>query len=677
MAIFSTDRVKVNSTTTGTGAFTLGSAVSGYQDFSGVGDQNQTYYTIVNGTEWETGIGTHTKVPGFSYYFNGTNNLSLANIAGLALGTGNFTVEFWIYNKASTLPSFTGLFDQRNGTNGVSVIQPTIEINTTVGYSWYVAAASRINSGVGNVALGQWQHVAVTRSGTSSKMFVDGTQVGSTFTDTYNYPAGSITLAKANDGVSARYLTGYISNFRIVIGTALYTDNFTPPTEPLTAVSGTELLTCQSRTIVDNSTNGHTITNVNGVGIDEYIPFARSTISSKTLSRDYVLSSSNSNELVNFSAGTKEVFIPQPAFNTQGTTPTADDGSISTDLVAWENFRKNIFRSINSGVTFNNKSTNGIVSTYALVYTTSNAFAGGVLAPNGDVHFIPSSAARGQKVNNGVVSTYSLVYTTSIAYWGGVLAPNGDIHFVPHNANRGQKVSASGLVSTYSLVFTVGSAYIGGVLDPSGSIHFIPYSANSRGQKISSDGTVSTYSLVYTVSAAYYGGVLAPNGDIHFVPYAAAVGQKVSSAGVVSTYSLVYTTSTGYNGGVLTPNGDIHFVPYTASVGQKVSLTGTVSTYSLVYTTTGAYSGGVLAPNGDIHFIPRGASVGQKVSLNGTVSTYSLVYTVSNGFNGGVLTPTGDILFVSYSGVRAQQISICPGIPLKLESCLSPFLNKL
>jgi hypothetical protein len=78
---------------------------------------------------------------------------------------------------------------------------------------------------------------------------------------------------------------------------------------------------------------------------------------------------------------------------------------------------------------------------------------GGVLAPNGDIHFIPFEANRGQKISAaGVVSTYSLVYTAgSSAYAGGVLAPNGDIHFVPRNANRGQKISASGVVSTYSL----------------------------------------------------------------------------------------------------------------------------------------------------------------------------------------------------------------------------------
>ena len=193
----------------------------------------------------------------------------------------------------------------------------------------------------------------------------------------------------------------------------------------------------------------------------------------------------------------------------------------ATGTTNWERTRQLISESVSAGQVF----TNPVVSTYSLVYTAATAYQGGVLAPNGDIHFVPLSANRGQKISPaGVVSTYSLVYTTTSAYSGGVLAPNGDIHFVPVNANRGQKISPTGVVSTYSLAYTVATAYQGGVLAPNGDIHFVPRAAN-RGQKISPDSVVSTYSLVYTTTIAYIGGVLAPNGDIHFVPTSAAVGQ--------------------------------------------------------------------------------------------------------------------------------------------------------
>jgi len=61
MALVINDRVKVTSTTTGTGAFALGAAVTGFETFAqGIGNSNTTYYCIFNqGTsEFEVGLGT-------------------------------------------------------------------------------------------------------------------------------------------------------------------------------------------------------------------------------------------------------------------------------------------------------------------------------------------------------------------------------------------------------------------------------------------------------------------------------------------------------------------------------------------------------------------------------------------------------------------------------------------
>ena len=60
MALVINDRVKVTSTTTGTGAFALGAAATGFEAFTAIGNSNTTYYTIFNQgtTEWEVGLGT-------------------------------------------------------------------------------------------------------------------------------------------------------------------------------------------------------------------------------------------------------------------------------------------------------------------------------------------------------------------------------------------------------------------------------------------------------------------------------------------------------------------------------------------------------------------------------------------------------------------------------------------
>jgi hypothetical protein len=429
------------------------------------------------------------------------------------------------------------------------------------------------------------------------------------------------------------------------------------------------------------------------IGIGTY------TSSGTTLSRNIVISSTNGDSKVDFAAGTKYVFSPQPSVVMQGGVPTADDSTIGADLGGWKSLQRSLMKSVTAGTTFKNP----IPATYDIVLGSTQLYRGGVLTPNGDIHFVPESATGvlggivGKKVSaSGVVSTYTLLDTAyggaGGLFWGGVLAPNGDVYFIPHSAYRGQKISASGVLSTYSLVYTSSQAYIGGVVAPNGDIHFVPYNAN-RGQKISSAGVVSTYSLIYTAFQSYSGGVLAPNGDIHFVPHraiVAGIGQKISASGVVSTYSLVYTTfGDAYSGGVLAPNGDIHFVPYDARVGQKVSITGVVSTYALVHTSAlGArYQGGVYHPNGDIHFVPYRASVGQKISAAGVVSTYSLslynpVFYQDSTFIGGTLDFDGNIHFIPYyagyysaswsSGLKVYTLAR----PLDNEIALSPFFNK-
>jgi hypothetical protein len=195
----------------------------------------------------------------------------------------------------------------------------------------------------------------------------------------------------------------------------------------------------------------------------------------------------------------------------------------------------------------------------------------GLVAWNQIKTLLEKSRNRGTAFSIGILSTYSLAYTgTQLGYFGGVLATNGDIHFVPFNARVGQKINISGVVSTYSLIYTVTSslpnAYSGGVIALNGDIHFVPTQA-TVGQKIDINGVVSTYSLVYNTLPGYSGGVLAPNGDIYFVPRSSPVGQKISNYGVVSTYS---HARAGYYGGVLAPNGDIHFIS-TGSFGQKIS----------------------------------------------------------------------------------------------------------
>ena len=206
---------------------------------------------------------------GWSNYFNGsTDYLSVPSNANLTLGTSDFTIEFWAYwtDTSSTYPP---IYDQRQGGNGA---YPLILLISGV-ISYYVNNAQVIAGPT--VVKNQWYHIAVARSSNVTKLFVNGVQAGSSYSDTTNYSGGAINIGRTFDGY---YTTGYISNLRVIKGTAQYTSAFTPSVTPLTAISGTQLLTCQSNLFIDNSTNAYTITTSGTPSVQSYSPFAPSSV---------------------------------------------------------------------------------------------------------------------------------------------------------------------------------------------------------------------------------------------------------------------------------------------------------------------------------------------------------------------------------------------------------------
>jgi hypothetical protein len=115
----------------------------------------------------------------------------------------------------------------------------------------------------GNViTAGAWYHIAVVRNGTTAfTVYLNGTSVG-TFNKT-GLTGTELRLGVKSADTAGEAFGGYISNFRYIKGTALYTARFTPSIEPLTAVSGTDLLlntVSGANFLVDSSGNNRTIT---------------------------------------------------------------------------------------------------------------------------------------------------------------------------------------------------------------------------------------------------------------------------------------------------------------------------------------------------------------------------------------------------------------------------------
>ncbi len=151
----------------------------------------------------------------------------------------------------------------------------------------------------GSVTPNTWNHIAYSRVGTNLYYAINGVVAVSTGFST-NFTVSRVNYIGRNDTAANRYFPGYISNLRVIKGTGLYTSNFTPSTTPLTVISGTSLLTCQSNRLIDNSINNFTITKGGDTSVQRFSPFNPSSVTPTSYSGyfdgtgDYLTVPSNS-----------------------------------------------------------------------------------------------------------------------------------------------------------------------------------------------------------------------------------------------------------------------------------------------------------------------------------------------------------------------------------------------
>ena len=247
-----------------------GNGTNGAQNNTFLDGSTNNFIVTRNGN---TTQGTFTPYgSNWSNYFDGTGDyLDIASAATLT-PSGDFTIEFWTYPTQFA----------RNPGNVIEFYSKGagIQVYTTNG-TWGVAFSSAnnttyyINTTFGAGALNQWQHVAVYRSGNSYYGALNGvvTLLG-TSSSAPNTGTDPVRIGDYSAGGGYPAI-GYISNVRYVNGTAVYgASNFTPPTAPLTAITNTSLLTCQSNRFRDASTNNFTITRTGDVSVSRFSPFS-------------------------------------------------------------------------------------------------------------------------------------------------------------------------------------------------------------------------------------------------------------------------------------------------------------------------------------------------------------------------------------------------------------------
>jgi len=197
---------------------------------------------------------------GGSAVFDGSGDyLQPASSSELAFGTGDFTIELWF--NADSVAKSPCLSDWRPYNS--TPLSPVLFVNyQTSGKLSYHQGSGNVITGSTTIATNTWYHVAISRSSGVTKMFLNGIQEGSNYSDTNNYATTAPTFGALgyNPTLTDFQYDGKIADVRVVKGTALYTSNFTVPTAPLTAVSGTSLLlNMKNLDIADKSLQSNTI----------------------------------------------------------------------------------------------------------------------------------------------------------------------------------------------------------------------------------------------------------------------------------------------------------------------------------------------------------------------------------------------------------------------------------
>jgi len=241
-----------------------------------------------SGTTWfdmsgNSNNGSLVNAPAFTFssvYFDGNGDyLSVANNSVFQLGSGNWTIECWIYITSAV--NYNGIVSKRvAGTYDAYCIGTDasnnlwITITNTAG-TWTLGGVTLATG----VTTNTWHHIAVVRNSNTITGYLNGIagSTPQTFTGSVYDSGQSLYIGSANANGSGQFFNGNISNFRIIKGTALYTSNFTSPSSPLTAISGTSILTCASNTITDGSSNAFAITVAGNSAVSGNSPFRGTT----------------------------------------------------------------------------------------------------------------------------------------------------------------------------------------------------------------------------------------------------------------------------------------------------------------------------------------------------------------------------------------------------------------
>ena len=157
---------------------------------------------------------------GSSYFAGGTNGIEVGDTINLGFGSGDYTVEVWVYVASAS--SYQAIFDNRlSGKSGIALYIGDGGKAFTIANDSYVILSSSIYA-----PLNQWYHLAMVRKGGILTGYVDGVADGSVSDYRELAATAGAYIGRSTTG---QWLSGYIDDLRITKGVARYTESFTPP----------------------------------------------------------------------------------------------------------------------------------------------------------------------------------------------------------------------------------------------------------------------------------------------------------------------------------------------------------------------------------------------------------------------------------------------------------------
>ena len=221
------------------------------------------------------GGGGSTASTARSVSFDGSNDsLEISDHSDFDISTGDFTIEFWI-KPGSTTNHEKLVHCHTSGSNfgpcNFFFDNGELQLYSSSNNSSFDVVSAGTNGTFGTPSKGVWTHIACAREGNNIRIFMDGQLKGVT-----SY-SGSLMNASSNFFIGQRnngsYYNGKISNFRFVKGTAVYTEAFRVPTEPLANISGTSLLCCNNSSVTGSTVTPGTISKTSSPTASTDSPF--------------------------------------------------------------------------------------------------------------------------------------------------------------------------------------------------------------------------------------------------------------------------------------------------------------------------------------------------------------------------------------------------------------------